>query len=781
MGTDNVANETYGGTKVVDPKTLQFYRALKDPKDGYNICKKILSDCSGRIAKDAAIMSKYNDAQPWDQAQLEAAGQGWRNNRATGFLSSLIRRAIHPYKQTIDLAKYLTNSMLPENVPNYNEKSEEFQFETTRVIRQWDGWNNFTYLLILEDILFGHGQVTYTDTIDWRPTFSRSDDCCFSDGTPQVAEKVPLMVLKQSWQIHELAAYLKNPEASKTAGWNIDKMVTAINDAQPANRQKGDPENIRKYEDTVRETTMGRSYSEGVKVVDTYHLFIQEATGKVSHYLYNAKNGDILFKYEDQFESMKNVLCLFTLEVGNGTVYGSKGAGRVLYNTHVAIEQGRNLIADALYLSGLLILKTTTANKKKVALTVTHPFCVVGDGYEIVEHNFKVNAEAFFSLDRHMSSLSEIQIGVFMPGMQIENQTGGKPTASQINYMAAIEQQIKEGVLARFRFQFNNITAEIQRRMYSEENIKKGITLFKLRQKTGLKVVTAKIINFMKRIAIFLGGIKFEAPNIPEQKVNDPSDQAAEAIANLMEKGLSPVEIFILGMTPPDKFTTDPVADNPANLDAVTAKYKGDGSVDQEKLKKIDISQKLGQELADELVIPGLDQTIQAEAVRMQLMENSLLAQGESVPVSPRDNNKVHMDVIMEKSGDLLKTATPESITKISLDALSKFLEHFDAHLQAELQAGVKPEMLKTEMEFSDTAKKMIGSLQGQLPSTPQGGGASLPAGHAPMAAIMNEESNQAPETNGQGVPVEAIGNAAVASTNKPLSRQVVDTGVKTI
>ncbi|MDD5051076.1 MAG: hypothetical protein PHV93_05080, partial [Candidatus Pacebacteria bacterium] len=657
----------------------------------------------------------------------------------------------------------------------WDQKSEQFQLETTRVVRAWQNWNNFNYLLPLEDILFGHAQAGYTDTVDWRPTFWRSDDCVFPDGTGQNPEEVPLMTLKQNWQIHQLAKYLRDPEISRKSGWQIDNIVKAINDAQPENKQKGTSENARKVEDAVRETTMGRSYSDGVNVVETNHLFIQEATGKVSHYLYNAKNGDLLFIFEDQFDQIKHCLpSIFTLEVGNGTIYGAKGAGRVLYNTHVAIEQARNLIADALYLSGLLILKTTTANKKKIALTVTHPFCVLGDGYEVVEHNFKVDAEAFFALDRHMSSLAEVQIGVFMPGMFLTSKDAKDVTASAINYTAAVEAQIKEGVLARYRFQFNNLMAEIQRRMYSEENIKRGIELLNLRKKTGIKLVTTRVMNFIKRINAFLGvGQAFSTPPVPESKADDPGAQAAEAVANLLERGVSPTEIFVLANTPPDKFTEDPMANNPENISAVSAQYGNDPSVDKEELKKLNIGQKLGKKLADRLVIPGLDQTITQEAVAKQLMENLVLASGEDIPVSPRDAHRVHMGVIMETAGKLLETANENSITQNSLDVIGRFVAHFDQHLQGAFAGGEKPETLKTEQEFVETAKNLVMSLQGKLPETPQGGGAMLPQGAAPMGEILRSEAGQAPMITGQGVPLEAIGMAAVSAANKPLSREV--------
>ncbi len=737
MSDQNKGNPTtYYAGQVVNPQTLEFERSIKDEKQAHAVCKKLLNDNRARLAKDAAIMRKYNDEQPWDATKLRAAGQSWRNNRATGFMSSLVRRGTHPYIQTIDDAKTLTSSTLKAKDEKARKKSENFQLETTKLIRQWKNWHTFKSTLVLEDVLFGHAANVYTDEYDWHPRFARNDDVIFPDGCSQNADEVPIFMLRQRFQIHELAQKVMKKDAATAAGWRINNVVTAINNAKPDAGQKGTVDDQRRYQDTIRESTLGYSYQNGVKIIKVYHLFAKEASGKVSHWIVDEDSGNLLFLRWDRFESMEQILSLFTIEVGNGKFYGTKGAGRMLYNTHVAIEQARNLTADNLYLKGLLILKATGSGKKQAAITVTHPVCVIGDNYEAVDAKFDPNVDAFFELDRHMVSIAEQMLGLFMPAQQLDA-SGEKRTASEINYVASIEQQIRAGVLSRFWGQFLLLVWQMQKRIYSAANIQKAYKIFKSRRESKVVMIAKSIYEFMTMIGKKIMG------SVPEPDITGINPEAVQACINLLEMGLEPEEIYELAQCSPTEFTADPVSANPTGVDALVARYKGDPKVRQDPLMKMDIASKMGYQIADDLVIPEEDQSVVAIATRQQLMEFATMLTGDPIPVAGSDNHLVHMQTMVTKATGLIETLTPNAITKQSLDAIKNIVAHFDEHLQGALQAGVKDE-IKPYQEFSTKAHAIMDAIMPGL-----NGGQNtlnLPAGATPASAAMNGDA---------GIPTE--------------------------
>jgi hypothetical protein len=703
---------------IVNPETLEFRRAITSDEQANSVYRRLIQDNKERTDKAAAIMRKYNDEQPWRPEKLKAASQAWRRNASTGFLSSLVKRIIPPYKQLIDTARTLTNSTLREKTPETEQKNDHFQVGITKTLRKWYGWNAFTYQLILENVLFGYSGGAYTDEYTWQPVFLRQDEAFFPDGCPQEASRCPLWAHNQNFLIHEMAKYLVDPEASKSAGWNIENVVDAINSAQPENRTKGTPENERKFEDVVRESSLGTSYSQGVKVIEAAHLFVQEASGKVSHYIINRRdnNGKILFKRLDRFDSMTQCLNLMSIEIGNGKLHGSKGAGRSLYNIAVGVEQARNLAQDNMYLAGMLLLVEKEGAKPQQALTVAHPVAVVGKGYEVSKWNFDANPEAFFQLDRAMTQLAELQVGAFMPGQLLQNSAQGeRPTASEVNYTASIEQQIREGVLARFYGQFQQIVWECQKRICSPDNIAEAYRIFQIEQQGVIQRVTKRFVQFLKRLGL---PVPQRVEIINEQALNA---EAVECILEFLRKGLTPEEVFELSNCPSQQLTDELQEQNAAAIQAIVAKYTGNPNIDQKELRKLDISSVLGHDIYDRLEIDEEDDTVEAEAARMQLLELTSMSFGEKVPISPRDMDVIHMGVLKEKASGLLMN--PQGLTPDALPVALNIFEHYKAHFEsAVMKQGGKADGLEEDEAIIKQIEPLLAQAQMAAPPAPSPG-----------------------------------------------------------
>jgi hypothetical protein len=749
---------------IVDPTTLQFRRAITSPEQGYSVIQRLKQDSWYRNEKQAAIMRKYNDEPPYDQAKLEAAKQGWRRNASTCFMSVIIKRILPSYNQIIDQAQFLSSARFPgaeTQDADVQQKQTDFQFEITRTIRSWSGWQAFKSQVILENLLFGFSGSGWTDEITWEPRFLRQDEAYFPDGCSQEASLMPLWCLDQNFQIHEMAEYLVNPEASAAAGWDIDNVVIAINDAKPENRNSGVNADVRKYQDMIRESSLGTSYSVGVKVIKAVHLFVQEVSGKVSHYIYDDRTKNQLFVRLDRFDSMDQNLSLMAIEVGDGKLHGSKGAGRILYNMHVSIDQARNLIFDNLMLSGLLVLKAGEGAKPQQALTVMHPLAIIGKGYDVVTSGFQIDTDAFFAIDDKYTSIAEQAIGAFIPG-QVDNTQGEKRTASEVNYTASIEQELKQGNLARFYAQFQLIIWECQKRICSINNIAKANKLFQQERNGLVQRFTLGVMNLFKTLGQMISG-EFEIEK------DDPIAQSGiNCCLALLRKGLTPKDIYVLGQAPSFDLTTDTTAANVAAVLQVLGLFKGNPNVDQVQLAKMALSALLGGRQAESLLIPADDNTLQSEATRLQLMELQLLLQGEPVPVSPRDFDTAHMQVIEQKGMALIQN--PAALTPEMIPLLENIFQHFGMHLQSAIQkaGGPTPE-LQPFILIAKEAEKLLGQAKvasGKLQNSPAASPNISPAAH--LASGGQDFTHDGPQ------PPSVLNNPAVAAQEKPLAHGAI-------
>jgi hypothetical protein len=715
MNKDQVTTVNNDSDKTVNPVTLQFKRAFKDVADVFSCMKRLVEENRDRDKKSGAVMKRYNDEPIWNQAALKANAQGWRRNVSTGFLSSMVKRVVVPFKQIVNKARVLTSSKLRSNTIDGDAKSLVFQQTITKYVRRWRDWKSFIARLVLEDVLFGYGAVIWTDEFEWRPKVGRNDEAHFPEGNPESESGTPLFTFYQPFMIHELAEKLKDAETSRDAGWNIKNLVESINNAMPEDRRSR-IDSERAIEDTYRESSVGLSYSKGVKVVEAKHMFVVEPeTNRVSHFILDNKTGKELFIKLDRFASMEDCLRLFTVEEGNGKLHGSKGLGRLIYNTALSTEQARNLIHDALYLAGLVWVKANTKSKERVALKVTHPVVVVDEGFDVIDKGkIEMDVEAFFALDRHMVQIAELQSGQFVAG-QILDQDGEKRTASEVNYTASIEQQIREGVLERFWGQFQGVAYNIQRRICSPDNISEAISIHKKRSEGIVKQMTRKMFEFTQSVLkkVFQPGevqIEEESPYLDMD--------AVECIVEMLTKGLSAEEIFELANTPTNE-ESDAVEDAQA-ISSVVATYTGDPSIRQNKLKRMDLATKLGHEKADELLIPEEDNTVQVEAETKQVTEIFLMANGQDVGVSPRDEDMVHLQTIVDRSQPIISSFSGGG-TEETIDILKRIGTHAEGHIQSALGKGIKKEELAPFVDFAEELKATIGQTKMlALPQMPQ-------------------------------------------------------------
>lgn len=728
---------------IVNPQTGEVLPAVLSFDQAYQTYKNFVTDNRERNNKNAAIARKINGEQPWNPRKLRSAGQAWRSNRPTGFMSSLIKRLTPPYKQVVDQLPLLTYSRFSDQKLGTEANQDIFRRAITDCIRQWDGWADFMSQLVDEDIGYGYAAVGYEDEFTWKPKMHRSDEAMFYVGCPQLASKVKIWALKEDFFVDDIVEILRNPEAAADAGWRVDNLVKKLNTSSKQFDDKANEENTRVYEDLIRENNLASSFTSSIRVVKTGHVYALNPDGGVDHYIFDRDDGVPLFYRRARYAKMENCLALFTAEVGDRTLHGSRGAGRALYNTHVSIEQARNLIQDALHLSGLLLLRKTqkagVGSLETPGLTVNHPFAIVGDGYEVLENvKFEINSEAFFALDRHSTMQAEIQIGAFMPG-QILDDKGQRRTASEVNYVASIDAQIRAGMLARFADQVFALIDQMQRR------ICRPLVAQYAQQVNEQIIATEKIPVFDIELWNSLVDSGTESEFFYVELPSYIDQDALRCVLKMIQEGLTLSQISILANSSSRANVDDAIASQSGVLDLIVSKYAMDPIIDTVELKRRDIASKLGASAAERLMNVDLSPMSILRQQRQQLMELTSMMAGQPMPIDPTDDDKAHLDALVSRVLPMI-----EQVEQIPLDSSRQFLElasqHAEQHFQSAIQKGVRPTELAELRAIFDDVRALI-----EQPTTEQ-------------QARQSVES----ATSASAVPATEIAQVAAASTGAP-------------
>jgi len=676
----------------------------------HSLFKDFLKDNRDRNNKNAAVTRKRDGEQPYSPKKLKAAGQSWRNNRPTGFMSAMLRRLYPPYKQMLDQLPLLTFAEFPHKSLGTEKERDLFRKKITNLIRTWTGWSDFLDQIIVENIDFGYVAVGWSSEYEWKPKAHRSDEAFFPVGCPQESSDVEVWGLKQNFRVHEMMEIVELGDRAKSAGWHLENVMKKLNAAPKEFDNKASEENARQMEDLARENNYAASYSSSVRVVKAGHIFALDKTGHaVDHYIFDRDDGTPLYFRAGRYSKMSQALQLFAAEVGDKTLHGSRGAGRILFNTHVSIEQARNLIQDALHLSGLILLKKSQrqsgGSTETTALTVQHPFAILGDGFEPVENvKFEVNSEAFFALDRHATAQAEILVGAFMPG-QVNMETKTARTASEVNYVAGIDAQIKAGSLARFADQSFGLITEMQRRVCHPENVLLAKTIY------DQVVATNKIPVYDAMFFQDLGKAQVAEDFFLVEYPAYVDIDAIKCIVEMFEEGLTSTQIIMLANASSRSSVEDAIASQSGLLDNVVATYSADPLIDTTELKRRHLASKLGSDAASRLLNVDLNPLSQLKQGRSQLMELATLLTGNDVPVDPTDDDLTHLKVVSDRIAPMIANPDISPLTS-SKQFLAKVATHADAHIQSATGKGAKPQDLAPFVE-------MISKLQQYVQLTP--------------------------------------------------------------
>jgi hypothetical protein len=670
-------------TPDLDEKTLKVRRrAIKDEKQAWNVFQQLVQAQDKRNKLNAEIVSRYTGKQPKDPNELRQQGREWESNFPTLFLAGIVDRIVPTLINSIDSARYLTQATLPEEIdgqpiPNRDKKIEFFRERFTQFLRRWKGWRNFGSTLCQELVLVGYCFACWTDEETIWPQLYRHDKAFAPEGAPQFADLFQFFGIQQDVLLHETVDTIQNRDAADASGWDIENCVEAVNHALPQDKQSDTGNNAREFEDLIREANQGTSYTIGAKVVQYGHLFAIEpdkieGKGRITHMIVNRRNGKLLFERERRFDSMSDVVIPFTLEPGNGTFYGSKGIGRMLSNFATGIDLAVNDAVNQMKMAGLMVLRTSPNNAINAQIKIKSPFAIITSDATLEQQQFKVQIEAFVKLIDKLTKMAEIAVNAYVPNQVSEDENSSSRTAREASIDYTRELQAKSAFIARFAGQFADMINTIQKRACNK----------------------------------------------------DSSDEDAKQFyKELIEEGdFSENEIELIAKSPAMETVQDLTGIQNQAKAQIAAELTGNPMVDQVKLLEARITAVTDPEFAKSIILPdAIDPTVEAEQVRQQLIENSAIMSGESMPVSPRDNDDVHLKVLISELKSAAQRLMQQNLTDVDpaiFDHISAGLVHGDAHVQSWAKKGAQPAELKPYQQFLQQAdaflKKMVIEIKKQ-------------------------------------------------------------------
>lgn len=622
-----------------------------------------------RNRKNGEIASKYNGEPPYRDSELEAEGLGWKSNFTTRPLAVAIDKVPPRLTRAVHKARYLTSASLPDTVEGGKMKTEQFRDAVTKLIRSWPGWRPFLNEVAAENCTYGFTSVAWLNPFSWHPSHFRQDRFFVPDQTKQTAGYCPIWIGRQDFQIHELVQLIEEPGAAKSAGWELDAVVEAINEARPRSVNSDSPyTDFRTYEDAIRESSIYLSLQQGAKVIEVNHFLVAEADGKVSYYLTNNRGSKKLLRQQlDLYDSMADALAFFSYQQANGLLMGSKGIGRELYEVACALDRARNEFVDRLLLSGKTWVRGTAKALERLRLSVVGNVVLLPEEFTVENVKIDAGASDFAALDNTLTQLMDQIAG----GVTPRQLTGERVTATAVNLYAAREEEKRDDITERFLLQVADVITVCQRRLIDPSSVDTDAIRFR---ENLLKVM-------------------------PEEQLEE------------------------LARQPALRTVDDWTADEAQSIILFAQEKRNDPLYDQVKLAQKAAAARVNADFAKDVVLPVNDPTQESEQARFQTIESIALGIGKEVPVSARDNHRIHADVLKAELPALAAGIAQDPSIAAELEAK---LAHWAAHYEAAIEGGALPADWAEDKKMLDAAAQELAKLSAQ----------AAPVSGAPVPAV---------------------------------------------
>lgn len=666
-GSNDILSDSTGNTPKVSDDLEVKNRAVESVDQAFSICESMVNDSKKRIMNAARVTAKINGERPYNQTALKKAEKGYKTNISTGFLATECSKVAPRFYMPIKTAKYLTAAALSGSIEKNQEKTAHFRETITNAIRSWPKFNAFTRGLSREVATHGYGFAAWFDEFEWRPSFMRMDKGFVPQGT-EVGDEPMFFMAKWDYKPSELLELVKTAiDAGIEDKWNKDNAVDAINSARPKPVDATYP-NARSYEELIRQGVWQYTYSKGAKVIETWHLFAKETTGRVSHYILlsntNPTSGDqnkspdnskrLLYENLDQYESMADAMATLVFEYGDGTVHGAWGVGQLLYDLAAQVEKIRCDAIDNMRMTTKIKAQVADAkNANDVGLVINDEMVIVA-GATLAGNQAALGSDPaeFELLDAKLTQLAQQKIGAFVPPIPLQP---SDIKAAQINAAMSKEQELQQALLENWLIQFAQVIRAMTRRLCNPAS---------------------------------------------------PDPVAKETVKKLLEK-LTPEELDYLVNQPAIKSVYE-FTDSAAAQRAQFAQAVMNNPLFKQKVVARVMAEAVGdQAFVDDITVPDGDNSDQVASERQQQMENAAMALGQNVKVLPSDDDWIHMQTMKGDLQNMMTSQTPNS------QLLGIGLQHYGAHMQQGIAKQTLPkDQINNEKAWLASAERVLASLQ---------------------------------------------------------------------
>ena len=634
---------------------------LKDAGEVSSLVRLLISADGSRSSIRAKVQGLVDGNAPYKGSELRRTGQSFRTNinfrESEGFLSLALGAFYDVFSETP------TYASVRLNYGDANESESYSRVVTEEFDRLQKLDDDFDYMIQLsqhEMVMFGIGPVLFEDATNWRCKAIKASDMLVPESTKSNMSDWTVAVVRASYNVHELYAFIRNEEAAAAMGWNLSAAKKSIIEAAP-NSDNVSGRSWEHYQEQLRSNDL--SYSAKCDSVQAAHVFYREfpddnnPSGAVSHCIIDERGDgkEFLFRKVARYGSWQEALHCLYYDKGTGNHHSVKGLGVKMFSAMELKNRLRCATVDAAFARAQIMFQPTTPDSlNRTSVIQQGPYAILPPGMNVVQTSSAGVLDAPMSVEKELEGLLQSNLSQYR--QRLEKPGGNPRTATEIQALIAQQSVLGKTQLNRYYTQLDALFSERYRRATNRKLTedmpggREALEFQKRCKKRGVPAAALKAVDWVKATRTAGQGSAYQRQLVMQDMMS---------LVTMLPEG---------------------------GRDAVIRDY---------------VASKVGTQMVDRYVPkPEEDKGLQ-EQVQEASVENPLFKLGATVPVADGDNHVVHAATHLqfgsEAAGAVADGGDPVEIAA----TLRALLPHIEAHL--------------AEVRADETRKDLVKMLEGQL------------------------------------------------------------------
>ena len=336
MYNDPQGLQELDGLSAYDKDGKPTKSRIKDVKSALKIFQGLRKADEQSSVNRARVDAMFDGANPYNQGQLNASGQGLKTNLNFGEAQRLLDISLSAYVDLYSSLEKLVEVKGTQGEPSEITQQEDIvSEEITHLLRSWPDFHSHYLRLCTTFIKHGTG-ITYFDTPDdWKFRVGSFADILIPRQTPASESAIDVAIGRRQYHMHELFNFIKNPEAAAKVGWNVDEVKRVLL-KNVTTRGRRSNKNIYDDWETLQSELKNNDIHEGYQnpTVSVLHFWVRELDSTISHYI--STEGDckeFLYEKVSRYDKPEHAYVMFNYGVGsNGTYHSIRGLGHRIFN-----------------------------------------------------------------------------------------------------------------------------------------------------------------------------------------------------------------------------------------------------------------------------------------------------------------------------------------------------------------------------------------------------------------------------------------------------------------